>query len=100
MAASRGDARMPAALTSGRLGPLMSLFYQYGPPRWSRYVRENWSGQRVVIGVPFLWLLLFFVVPFLIVFKLSFSEVRVAEEVLAVEAVRFNAFLQVLRSLS
>ncbi|NDD73359.1 MAG: ABC transporter permease subunit [Gammaproteobacteria bacterium] len=33
-------------------------------------------GRRVVIGVPYAWLLAFFVVPFLIVFKISFSEVR------------------------
>jgi putrescine transport system permease protein len=30
-------------------------------------------GKRLVIGVPSVWLLLFFVVPFLIVFKISFS---------------------------
>ena len=78
MALSRPVAAIPEPLTTGRLAPLMSLFYRYGPARWSRYVRENWSGQRLVIAVPFLWLLLFFVVPFLIVFKLSFSEVRVA----------------------
>ena len=33
-------------------------------------------GRRFVIGVPYAWLLAFFVVPFLIVFKISFSEVR------------------------
>ncbi|MFD2262659.1 ABC transporter permease subunit [Lacibacterium aquatile] len=30
-------------------------------------------GQTIVIGIPFLWLALFFVVPFLIVLKISFS---------------------------
>lgn len=30
-------------------------------------------GKRLVIGVPWFWLLLFFAVPFLIVFKISFS---------------------------
>jgi putrescine transport system permease protein len=30
-------------------------------------------GKRLVIGVPSVWLLLFFVMPFLIVFKISFS---------------------------
>ncbi len=30
-------------------------------------------GKRLVIGVPLVWLLLFFVIPFLIVFKISFS---------------------------
>lgn len=36
------------------------------------------AGRRLVLGIPLLWLLLFFLVPFLIVFKISFSEVRLA----------------------
>ena len=32
------------------------------------------AGRRLVIGAPFLWLLLFFLVPFLIVLKVSFAE--------------------------
>ena len=32
------------------------------------------SGRRVVIGVPFLWLLVFFLLPFAIVLKIAFSE--------------------------
>lgn len=59
---------------SGRVGPLWDLFFRFGPPRWSDYVRSNWSGQRLVISVPYLWLLLFFLVPFLIVLKISFAE--------------------------
>ena len=35
-------------------------------------------GRRMVIAVPFAWLLLFFLVPFLIVLKLSFSEPMLA----------------------
>ncbi|WP_245515100.1 ABC transporter permease [Jiella endophytica] len=34
--------------------------------------------RRIVIGVPFLWLVLLFLVPFLIVFKISLSQVAVA----------------------
>jgi putrescine transport system permease protein len=41
-------------------------------------VRKHWAGQRLVIGLPFLWLFLFFAVPFIIVLKLSFSTVRLA----------------------
>jgi putrescine transport system permease protein len=41
-------------------------------------VRKHWAGQRLVIAVPYLWLFLFFAVPFIIVLKLSFSEVRLA----------------------
>lgn len=58
----------------GRLGPLWTFFFRYGPPRWSEYVLQHWSGQRLVIAVPYLWLLLFFLVPFLIVLKISFAE--------------------------
>src|SRR5436190_2791366 len=47
---------------------------RYGPPRWSEYVVKNWTGQRLVIAVPYLWLLVFFLVPFLIVLKISFAE--------------------------
>jgi putrescine transport system permease protein len=36
------------------------------------------SGRRLVAAVPSLWLLLLFLVPFLIVFRISFSEVRLA----------------------
>ncbi len=35
-------------------------------------------GRTLVIGAPYLWLLLFFFIPFLIVLKISFSEVRTA----------------------
>ncbi len=63
---------------TGRLGLIFSLLYRYGPPRWSRYVRKHWSGRRLVTAIPFVWLFLFFAVPFIIVLKLSFSEVRLA----------------------
>ena len=43
---------------------------------------RRWSfdqlGRITVIGIPLLWLVLFFLVPFLIVLKLAFSEVRLA----------------------
>ena len=35
-------------------------------------------GRHVVIGVPFLWLFLFFLLPFFIVLKISFAEADVA----------------------
>ena len=35
-------------------------------------------GRRLVVGIPLLWLLLLFLLPFLIVFQISFSEVRLA----------------------
>jgi putrescine transport system permease protein len=36
------------------------------------------AGRRLVAGVPLFWLLLLFLIPFVIVFKISFSEVRLA----------------------
>lgn len=36
------------------------------------------KGQHLVIGVPFFWMLLFFLLPFVIVFKISFAEADVA----------------------
>ena len=35
-------------------------------------------GRRLVVAGPYLWLLLFFAIPFVIVFKISFSESRIA----------------------
>jgi len=58
----------------GRLGPLWTFLFRYGPPRWTEYVLNNWAGQRLVIAIPYFWLLIFFLVPFLIVLKISFAE--------------------------
>jgi putrescine transport system permease protein len=41
-----------------------------------RLSREQ--GRRLVAGIPTFWLLLLFLIPFLIVFSISFSEVRLA----------------------
>ena len=36
------------------------------------------AGRAFVIGVPYLWLIVLFLIPFIIVFKISFSETRLA----------------------
>ena len=36
------------------------------------------AGRRAVVGIPSLWLIVLFLIPFIIVFKISFSEVRLA----------------------
>ena len=36
------------------------------------------AGRRLIAGIPTLWLLLLFLIPFLIVFRISLSEVRLA----------------------
>ena len=54
--------------------PLWQLFQRFGPPRWSAYVRDHWIGKPLVTLVPMTWLVLFFLVPFIIVFGISFSQ--------------------------
>jgi putrescine transport system permease protein len=44
-------------------------------------LRRMASGRNAVIGLPYLWLLMFFLLPFLIVFRISVAEM---------EGVRFN----------
>src|SRR6185503_21331846 len=39
---------------------------------------ERNAGRRLVAGIPALWLAVFFLIPFLIVLKISFSEARLA----------------------
>ena len=41
-----------------------------------RESETNWQ-RRIEIGVPYLWLVVFFLVPFLIVFKISFSTATI-----------------------
>jgi putrescine transport system permease protein len=41
------------------------------PRRW------RLTGRSLVVAVPYFWLLLFFLVPFIIVLKISFSEARI-----------------------
>ena len=40
------------------------------------WVRTKASGRSAVIGIPYLWLFLFFLLPFLIVMKISVSEME------------------------
>lgn len=48
--------------------------------RWvrTRLSRQGIGGRTAVIAVPYLWLLLFFIVPFVIVLKIAFSETQIA----------------------
>jgi putrescine transport system permease protein len=48
-------------------------------PWWQALrARPRALGKSLVISTPYLWLLLFFLVPFLIVLKISFAEIRTA----------------------
>ncbi|MFI4885402.1 MAG: ABC transporter permease subunit [Steroidobacterales bacterium] len=40
--------------------------------------RRRFPGRQLVAGIPAFWLVLFFLIPFLIVLKISFSEARLA----------------------
>jgi putrescine transport system permease protein len=61
-------------------GELPAWIRAHGP--WRRAARglkaRGYSGRTLVTAVPYLWLLLFFLVPFLIVLKISVSEIRLA----------------------
>jgi putrescine transport system permease protein len=47
-------------------------------PLKARVRRRGYSGRTLVTAVPYLWLLLFFLLPFLIVLKISVSEMQLA----------------------
>ncbi len=54
---------------------ILQVFHYIVPYHWvaSRLARWGVKGQRLVVALPYLWLLLFFFIPFLIVLKISFS---------------------------
>jgi putrescine transport system permease protein len=78
MPSHRADSLSSRSLTSGRVGALLGLLGRIPPISWSRQLVQQLRGRRLVTTVPYVWLLLFFVVPFAIVLKISFSEVRIA----------------------
>lgn len=66
-------------LISG-MDELMRMIVRSTPFVWSQGVlrRIGFTGRTLVIAIPSLWLLAFFLVPFLIVLKISFAETRLA----------------------
>jgi putrescine transport system permease protein len=47
-----------------------------------RHGRRNWlsrNGKLLIIAIPMVWLLLFFLAPFFVVWKISFAEVAIAQ---------------------
>ena len=56
----------------------MAWIRALGPYRWASGQLHDWgvTGRALVTGMPYLWLLLFFFVPFLIVLKISVSGIR------------------------
>ena len=74
-AASRTE--RPAPL---RIREVLAWIRAHGPWRWATQGLRSrgYSGRTFVTAVPYLWLLLFFLVPFLIVLKISVSEIQLA----------------------
>ena len=60
------------------LDRMMATVLRSTPFRWSSGVlrRAGLTGRTLVIATPWIWLLLFFLVPFVIVLKISFAETR------------------------
>ena len=60
------------------LEQMMQLVVTLPPYRWSHGVlrKAGITGRTVVIGIPWIWLLMFFLIPFVIVLKISFAETR------------------------
>ncbi len=59
----------------------MSALIERVPPlRWTASLlrRLGFSGRTLVVAVPFVWLFVFFLIPFLVVAKISLSEAAIA----------------------
>ena len=61
--------------------PLVRALLRIPPLRWALNVLGalGLGGRRGVIALPYVWLTLFFMVPFLIVLKISFAEQLIAQ---------------------
>jgi putrescine transport system permease protein len=59
---------------------LLRYLQRLPPYRWTqaRLVRWGLTGRTAVIAVPYFWLLLFFLAPFVIVLKIAFSDTQIA----------------------
>ncbi len=71
----------PAYLTLGeQFTAALSALLGWGPVRAAQSRLKEWglTGRVAVTAVPYLWLLVFFLAPFLIVLKISFSSVEIA----------------------
>jgi putrescine transport system permease protein len=76
---ARADVPHPQRHSAG-VHVLLRFLESLPPYRWTRarLVRRGMTGRTAVIAVPYLWLLLFFLIPFVIVLKIGFSETQIA----------------------
>ena len=73
----------PAEVQFGaRVRGSLQLFLRFlmPPARWTQSRLRSWgfTGRMAVVSIPYLWLLLFFLIPFVIVLKIAFSETQIA----------------------
>ncbi len=80
MARPRIDYVSGTVAQTGRLAGLHARLLLFAPYRWLVWllIKAGLNGRALVILIPYVWLLLFFLAPFLIVFKISFAEIRIA----------------------
>jgi putrescine transport system permease protein len=59
---------------------ILRVLNHFPPYRWTHARLLKWgvTGRTLVIAVPYLWLMLFFLIPFIIVLKIAFSETQIA----------------------
>ena len=78
MAPERINAKTGSPARPG--GALVRSIFECTPMRWITGQCGRWGlqGRSLTVMVPYLWLLVLFLAPFLIVFKISFSEIRIA----------------------
>lgn len=60
--------------------PFSRVLWRFPPYRWLISLAKSMglSGRTAVIAIPYIWLLLFFLVPFAFVLKIAFSEALIA----------------------
>jgi len=77
--ARQGYVPLGRRLSAG-IDQLLKTFTRTPPYRWSSGLlrRAGFTGRSAVVAVPWVWLLLFFLIPFLIVLKISFAETQLA----------------------
>lgn len=76
-----GKAQLPSGQRhSAGAQLILRVLQQFPPYRWTQARLLKWGvrGRTAVIAIPYFWLLLFFLVPFIIVLKIAFSETQIA----------------------
>jgi putrescine transport system permease protein len=73
-------AAAPDGRRSSGIARALRAFGQLPAYRWAQafLARRGLTGRTAVIAIPYLWLLLFFMVPFVIVLKIAFSQAQIA----------------------